>query len=225
MALLRVPKQYVGGLVKFLQLSDEDSEKLLSALEQITICKKPRNIIKGAVSSLGTIPRSDVESISDALMSLFAIWNYEFKSSSDLAREVVGAIDESTSEELKQLSDDARSKIEPRLVRLFLMASLALSVKADARRFDYDKVFSYARVSSDIRPIFGSDAKEAIKVAVLSHMLNIHYIHEGDHKDFYVALDEVDLKSLKEQIERATLKSDNLKSILVAAKVEYLAPE
>ena len=224
MALLRIPDRYVGGLAKFFKLSDEDSEKLFASIERIPICSKPRNAIKDAVAELSTLPQGDVESIADAVMSLFSIWNYEFKSSSELAQEVVEAIDVHSSEELK-FSQDIRSKITPRLIRLFSMSAIAVSVKASARRVDYDNVFSYARISSDIRPVFDLNANDRPRVAVLAHSLNIHYLHESDHKDFYIALDDEDLLSLKKHVERAILKAENLKSFLKSAQLEYVGPE
>lgn len=225
MASLRVPERYVGGLAKLLSLSDEEFERVLILFEQMSISNKPRKAIKDAVAGTTVIASNDAESIADAVMSLFSIFNYQFKPASEGAREVAEAIEESSSEEIKRLSDDIRGKAQSRLVKLFSVSTLALSIKAEARRFDYDKIFAYARISSDIRPIFSDNAKELPQIAVVNHMMNIHYIHEGNHQDFYVVLDDVDLKELKEQLERATLKSENLQAFLKANKIDSLSPE
>ncbi|HEX5702395.1 MAG TPA: hypothetical protein VFX97_04160 [Pyrinomonadaceae bacterium] len=223
MASLRVPDKYVGGLAKFLSLSDEDSERALALLEGLSVSVKPRRTIKEAFLSAATIAPNEADSIADAVMSLFTIFNYEFKSPTEAARNIAEAIEESSAEELKD--EDIRKKAEPRLTRLFSATTLAVSVKAEARRFDYDKVFAYARISSDIRPIFSDNATELPRAAVVSHMMNIHYISETEHKDFYVVLDDIDLKELQHQVERAVLKSENLQSLLRTNNIECLPAE
>jgi hypothetical protein len=224
MASLRVPDEYVGGLAKFLGLSVESGDKLLSALEQSPVSQEPREALKEKLSALGIVPNSDVDDIADAVMSLYFVCAHSDESPSDLAAEITQAINESSSEKLK-LPDETRANIKSRLTRLLSVDSFAISVKADSYLYEYDNVFSKAHISTDIRPIFGVNPEEPPKVATLNHMMNIHYYHDGEHKELYLALDAFDLDSLRNVIDRAALKAESLKQVLDAAGLTRIGPE
>src|SRR6185503_15329531 len=107
---------------------------------------------------------------------------------------------------------DVKKTIAPRLDRLFANSLFVVSIRGDAERFEYDKVFSQASVSTDIRPIFGT-AQGMPQAAILTHMLNIHYLFDGRHREFYIALDELDIESLIDVLESATSRAENLKKV------------
>lgn len=224
MASLRVPNEYVGGLAKFLKLSDKDAKKLFSLLEQSPGSKSPGSTLREAIASLAVVPKSDVDQMAEAVLSLYALWIHSNQSATERANEIAQAIDESAFEELK-FGSDVRGRVQSRLNSLFALNSFVVVIKADAERFEYDRVFSKANVSTDIRPIFGASTEEAPKVAMLAHTLNIHYLHDGRHREFYVALDEVDLESLIEELESARLKADSLGAILKAANLTHFIPD
>jgi hypothetical protein len=58
--------------------------------------------------------------------------------------------------------------------------------------------------------------------AVIVHLLKLSYHEDGDHKEFFVALDDADLKHLKEVIERAERKAKTLRGKLKAGATMYL---
>jgi hypothetical protein len=221
---LRVPDQYVGGLAKFLRLPDESADKLLAALEQAPVSPEPKDILKEKLSALSTVLESDVNDIADMIMSLYFVCAHSDESPSDLASEITQAINESPSENLK-LPDEIRPGIQSRLTRLLSVDSFAVSVKAQSYLYEYDNVFSTAHISTDIRPIFGVNPEQPPKVATLNHMMNIHYYHDGKHKELYLALDAADLDSLRSVLDRAALKAEALKQVLDAAGLERIGPE
>jgi len=78
---------------------------------------------------------------------------------------------------------------------------------------------------TDIRPIFGDDATEVPAAAVLTHMLKIQYYHNGEPNDFFVVLDNLNLWTLRQVIERAEEKAATLRSLIKATDITYLDPE
>lgn len=220
---LRIPKQYSNGLAKFLKLSDEQADRLLVALEQSPVSEDPIETLKENLSALGTLAESDVESIAEAVVSLFAVGTHSDQSTTELVDDFVDAIRASGSEELR-FSTDAEPAIRSRLTRLLNAETFSLSAKARSHLYEYDRVFSKAHITTDVRPIFGADPEEPPKAAVLTHMLSIHYFHDGQHKEFFVALDEHDLDSLGEVLERANSKAESLKTVLETANLTYIGP-
>jgi hypothetical protein len=52
--------------------------------------------------------------------------------------------------------------------------------------------------------------------------LNISYHESGDHKDFYVVLDQVDLEEIEKVIKRALVKNETLDQLLSDSGVPRL---
>jgi hypothetical protein len=223
MASLRIPEEYKGGIVKLLKLSDEDAQKLLSVLQSIPITNTLKQELSEKVFALGTITKSDADEIADALRSLSLVLAYSNEPPSEFVDGLAEAMEESGDEELK-LPDEIRDNIKQRLTKFLDIDSLIVSAKAEGVMYEYENVFSTARVLTDIRPVFGLNAEEPPKAATITHMLSIHYSHSGDHKEIQIALDEIDLEDLMDAFERANTKAESLKSILEMAKLFHIEP-
>jgi hypothetical protein len=115
---------------------------------------------------------------------------------------------------------------EPKVAQIFSRILNAPAVinfgKADDVITDHARVFSRARILTDIRPVFGSQATEPPSAAVLVEMLHIDYWSKGGGTgSFYVALDHADLLELKEVVDRGLEKTETLKRFLTSAGLEY----
>ena len=222
MASLRIPEEYRGGLVKLLKLSDEQAQKLLSALENTPITNTLIATLSEKVSALGTITESDTDEIASTLWSLYLILSYSNEQPFELADDIVEAIEE-IDDELKSTSE-TRNNIKQRLTQILGIESFVVSAKAETTMHEHDNVFSIARVSTDIRPVFGLNAEDPPKAATITHMLSIHYSHGGQHEQVNIALDEIDLETIMDALERAGSKAESLKSILEMAKLVHIEP-
>src|SRR5947209_5590618 len=80
--------------------------------------------------------------------------------------------------------------------------ALNLISRAEEVILDHDRVFLSARLFTELRPVFDKRAT-AINSLSIVHTLAIHFIQDEDHKDFHVALDDGDLQSLREVLDRA----------------------
>src|ERR1035438_229170 len=101
--------------------------------------------------------------------------------------------------------------------------TLAVTSKAYDVLTEHAHTFCRARIISDIRPVF-TNTVESANGAVIIHNLQIgfHEGGDGEHKEFYVALDTDDIQALKEVVIRAEKKTIALRSILKSSSVPYL---
>ncbi len=60
---------------------------------------------------------------------------------------------------------------------------------------------------------------------VMVHTLKIEYRHAYEPKAFYVAMDTVDIRALREVLERAEAKSASIEIMLQASNIPYLGVE
>lgn len=91
--------------------------------------------------------------------------------------------------------------------------TLQIAFKASHLANEHDRVFSLAKVVTDIRPVFGSEVGNPVG-AVIMHTLNIDYFSNGTHEEFRVALGAEDLNVLRGVIERAEQKAKALHNML-----------
>ena len=57
------------------------------------------------------------------------------------------------------------------------------------------------------------------------HMLDLSYHKKnGDLKHLYVAMDSLDIETLREALDRADMKAESLKPLIKKAGVEFLDP-
>ena len=97
-----------------------------------------------------------------------------------------------------------------RKLRKFFIAALSLertvgtAAKAGIVLTQHERIFSGARIMTDLRPIFHLDVSQKPDAAVIVHMLQIVQRDDfGNKTDQYFALDSNDIVVMKEIIERA----------------------
>lgn len=87
-------------------------------------------------------------------------------------------------------------------------------------------MFLGVRAFTDLRPVFGDEINGMPDGAVLSHTLKFEFSHdEGQVGNFYLTLDDEDMKLLKQAIERAEAKAEAMQELLGSIGMTYLAPE
>jgi hypothetical protein len=77
---------------------------------------------------------------------------------------------------------------------------------------------------TDIRSVFGQPEDLPLAAGIV-HTLKITYHVDDGMKDFYVALDDGDVRTLRELLDRAELKFASLQALLDRAKVPLLESE
>ncbi len=224
MAELRIPDHHKSGLTKLVSLSDKSMEQLISAIEDVS----PKFFAKDFAAEIATkvpdILLDDITEIVNVLVSLLhSSFQYEIPSD-ELAHDVVEAMAQTSIQEL-QLSTAKQDSFRQQLAKFFTIDPLLVVSKAVTVLQSNENSFCSTRIVTDIRRVFGSNPGMAPKAAVIVHSLKLNYHHEGELKDFYIAMDTDDIKTLRDVLERADLKAESLKSIINNAGITYLDPE
>lgn len=215
MAELNVPERYRASLAAIRTLDATSVAELETALRAAPKKAEPKEIAAAVAKGLRF---QGAESLVEALASLYA---YRGFADASVDNAVAGVLD------AMGLSDPAHPDaqlVAERLRRLLGIEALQVTFKAAGLAFEHDHVLSFAKVISDVRPVFGTDLTAPV-CAVIVHTLNIHYFEAGEHKEFRVAFDAEDLRNMRLALDRAETKAASLKRMLDKAQVECQSVE
>jgi hypothetical protein len=122
-------------------------------------------------------------------------------------------------------TDDAWSKPKAFIRKILeCESSIGVTSKALSVMTDHGRIFRYARILTDCRPVFQSNPTKRPAAAVIVHTLKIGYRADHEEKEFFVALDSLDIVQLEALIKRAKTKEDALKLSLRTSKMPILEP-
>lgn len=208
---LAIPTRYLPPIQKLVALPDNSVDELIQAIASTDITAKSKEMAARVADHIHGIKREDLDEIVDLIYSLYHVREYSELSKNRFVSELVEGVREHAKEPI------AESKV-PHLVerfqRLLQIGTLESITKAITLQRDGERLFCDAKILSDIRPVFGEDVAARPKAAVITHTLKLSYHEEGDHKTFFIVLDEVDLDDLSSVIERAKTKGETLSGLI-----------
>jgi hypothetical protein len=217
---LQVPKQHLPTIGKILALSDAATTELISALSSATITSEAPALAEKIAGSVPTIQPTDLAEILGTLYSLYHVREFSEVGSSRFLTDLVEGLRSNPDFNLKKAEDASAAK--KRFQRLLNVETLNILTKAIRLQRDGERIYCDARIVSDIRPVFGDDVADKPISAVITHTLKLGYHEGGDHKQFFVVLDEQDLIALHEVIARAISKGASLTELLGSADIPRL---
>lgn len=215
MASFRIPKAHHAGLAKLLALEEASKQRLLSALRDFPLASNPDALSKRVSSETG-IPLDDVSSIITVLVSLSSVHIYLDLPTTELAKQVCEAMIESGDKELGLMAD-TRPQFADYLSGLLEARSLVISSRVVDVWAEHEHALCSVRIFTDLRPVFGEE--NAVLAAGIVHMLKLAYHERDGVKEIYIAMDDDDIDKLIDALEYASVRSENLKSILSEAKI------
>lgn len=221
MEKLSIFEEYGSGIKKFITLSDEASDELLDALKYGSPSIFPSDLMSSVSSSIKSIEINDLTEIMDFL---FSVSSY-IDRSEDSIEETVARISESiaSDDELSNFSEEEKKRFDKRLTN-YLKFGDALNITSKAVRVvrDHERLFISSLILTDIRPVFRSAPNEGIAAAAIIHMLKIEYRDLEGKKEFFVALDELDIFQLFEQLRMANQEANAIKVMLKKSEISFL---
>ena len=169
--------------------------------------------------SVPSIPSEDLTEIIETIYSLYHVREFAEVTRARFIRDLV--------ENLLSNVDFGLTKVDASTVgkkfqRLLNVKTLNILSKAIRLQRDGERIYCDARIISDIRPVFGDDIEKGPASAVITHTLKLTYHEMGEHKEFFIVLDEQDLISLQETIDRAQSKNATLSDLLKSANIPRL---
>lgn len=218
---LKIPQDYRDGFEKLITASDAQVESLHTALQSAPPSIQFEDLIKYVCSAASGIDSSDAELAVRTLVSLYAL---KGSTGADIPQ-LVDDVYQAASEEFGDMAVDAGQRFKGRLQRLLSIGGALDTVSKAARvLYDHERVFTGARVLTDVRAVFGADVEKDPVGTVIVEMLRIQYQEHGEEKNFYVAMDPSDLSEFRETLDRADKKTQTLRSVLSRVNLEYLNP-
>jgi len=224
MASVTIPESAYPAIQALVHLSSEEFELLLNELAQADAAATPYQFAEQIAAKSQRMKASTVKVIVNELFKLISFKEDSGKTLPDFASSIANSALAIASKDFA-FNEDNRDVLRDRLIRIFeAKGPLALSAKALDLLTDAQNLFFSAKMLSDIRPVFSEDGTVA-EATVLVHHLLIHYRNGNDHKDFFVTLDNNDLKQLRGVLDRAERKEATLKPLLRRLEVPYLEVE
>lgn len=220
----RVPAQQIVHIKKLLELPDDKVAEFLDALAK---ADPQFNVydLAAQISNRSGLSRDLAEGFVRVLAGLY------------LARDREQPLDKFVDEALIAIkaaqvfspeSIDAQSE---KLKKFFIAAlslerTLGTSVKAGPVLTAHERIFSEARIITDVRPIFHLNVSEKPDAVMIVHMLKITQRDDhGKYNDQYFALDSRDILAMNKLFKRAIEKEETLKRIMKDSGMTVLEPK
>ena len=117
-------------------------------------------------------------------------------------------------------TESGLKKLRANLLTIFDNPTTRLKAKSLKLLNSNERSMTACQVYSDIRPVFKVDGKVEVEAAVVFHTLKLE--HSGDGSAFFLSLDSMDLRKLKEALERAIEKETALSMLIAKSGVEQI---
>jgi hypothetical protein len=220
----RVPSEYISGIKKLAAFDDQIAESLIETLRELPLALDRQQLITQVVDHVQGVNDTEVEELLRVLFSLCDLCANTDLSSNELSSQISKAA--AKEQELSHLSPQQIIILEDRLRRLLdAGGTIASSYKAQVVLGDHKYLFANARVFTDMRPIFDSDASSEPLAIGIVHTLKVQYRGLEGANEFFVTLDKLDLKQMEQEIQRAIKKEDTIRAMLDRVDLRCLESE
>lgn len=100
------------------------------------------------------------------------------------------------------------------ICELFSLESIGSIVKALEISYEYPNILQTSKILTDIRPVF-DDAGTSFHGAIVSHSLQVYFDNSSGNQNISLSLDHDDVVQLKNSCDRALLKAETAKRIMI----------
>ncbi len=216
---LQIPERYNEALARLRTLNEGVVERVVSVISEVADLRSPG--LADRLSKEGIFTDEEARQFAELVKALYLI-----RASADVAidkfvEDVCQAMNRTDIPAL-HLGQDYEA-FKRRLGYLLNVEEVSVKSKALTLQTDHDHVFCGARIFTDVRHAFKSDASEEPMGAVIFHMLKVSSHENGQHKDFYVALDDDDLATLQDILNRAQDKAVTLRRLFQRWNIKDLS--
>lgn len=108
------------------------------------------------------------------------------------------------------------------LGQIIAAPALVLTAKAEDVMSQHQHVLTSARAFTDVRPVFSDDVAQGPVGGVVVHTLRLEYYDGESEKSFYLAMDNEDVQSLLDVLDRARLKGDAVQTGIRSGRFQML---
>jgi len=209
--MISVPKDVSLDFLKLADLSAEVMVRITESLGQISVSSNQTQQVRACISSFSDVfDPTETADIAGAIQSLHIMYARYGGDPTQFLRELCDSVFRFAPPDF---NEQTKSALDLNLRALLDVRSLQVGHKAALLQVEHGRVFTNARILTDIRPVFSEPVEEGpLASALVIHTLKIEYWESGDQKSFFVALDAEDIQTIYEQVERAKLKEKRLRA-------------
>ena len=210
--MISMQKKLASEFLSLAEIPEDKLRELAEVLAKVPISGIGRRELEGKIKgvSLGLDSTESGAAIANAIHSLHFMYAQSGQKLEAFLLEIENAITRTVSG--KEFEDQKRRALAQSLRVLLGVRSLQIGYKSALLQFDHERVFSAARIISDIRPAFDESIELPLASVMVYHTLKIEYWRDGEEEKFYVALDSKDLQLMLDQLERAKKKAERLET-------------
>ena len=185
-------------------------QELLSALE-----KSPFN-----VPTVHGLSDEDIAEMKDAISELYRVREFFNVDVPEFAAGIADGLHEAVNFPAGEIS-----AFRDRLEKVLTTTPLSIAAKATSLKAEYERRFCNARMLTDARPIYVDTPSSRPDAVMITHTLRITFHDDtGAMRETYITMDDNDLITLRELVDRAEEKAKSLQSVFSAASVPVVTP-
>lgn len=215
----QIPREDIESIKILDAMPIASLDVLIAALKAVPLTVDTDDMAKHIAGRVPSITAKQLEAVLDTLYGIYYIRELSGVNRSTFLDDFIGG--------LKSIPGIRADKAElPKLrlkfARLLNIETFNALAKAKRLQRDGERLYCDAKIVSDIRPVFDSRPTNRPVGAVVTHTLKLGYHESGEHREFNVILDRIDLDLLSDIIKRAQAKDKTLRGLLVETKLPDL---
>ncbi len=217
MPLITPPQSDRKAILALAQLSEESFSALRTAMLS---AQKTSDRAELAAEIAATATTIDPKVVLSVFKCLFNMESVRADKSTGITDFVVNVVEGTIVADSPAFSESEGRTAAERITQLLVAdGPVSFVAKVQDIMTDHQRVFCSCRVLTDIRPVFLEDVAVHPKEVVIIHTLKITYHENGDHKEYYIALDNADVDKMINALERAASKGKTITALLATAKI------
>ncbi len=200
---LRLHVQQLNDLKAVRQLGPERLQAVVVHLDQLDSPPLQPEVLIDEVATV-LADRNESERLLTSILSLHGM----MRQFAIPPKQVCESLGEALERDAEWDDDEIKEwrAVEPFVEKLLSTKGVRVVGRALDLAYEYSNLFRRARILTDIRPLYNDDAT-TIDGAIVSFTLRLRFDgSDGDHA-LSIAMDEVDVESMKAQCERALVKA------------------
>jgi hypothetical protein len=207
----QIPKDDIEAVRTLKSMASATVGAFIAALKTVPLTADTDEIAKRIADQVPPLTPKQLEAVLDALYGFYFI-----RELSGVPREVFLEDFIDGLQDAPELKIDKREipKLTAKFEKLLNIETFNALSKAKRLQRDGERLYCDAKIVSDIRPVFGSKPTSRPVGAVITHSLKLGYHEGGEHSEFHVVLDRIDLDRFSDIVERAKAKDKVLRGLL-----------
>lgn len=204
-----IPKSQRPSLNKLRTIPDSVFDELVSVWE---LSPLDGSVVKG-------LSASDVSELKEAALELHRVREYYDEKVPEFVAGIAIALQEASA-----FPDSELPAFGKRLAKVLTIARLGIAAKAQSLSTEYERRFCTARILTDARPVYVEGPSSRPAAMMITHTLRITFHDDtGEMREMYVMMDDDDLITMRELVDRAEEKTKSLQSLFAGANVPVVS--